>query len=347
MKILVTGCAGFIGYHVCLLLLKSNKFKVYGLDNLNQYYDLKLKKDRLKNLKKNSKKFKFFKIDITNQKRLIQNFKTYKYSIVIHLAAQAGVRYSTLYPQTFINNNIIGFFNILESCKLLKAKHLIFASTSSVYGNNNKLPLKEVSNTDRPESFYAATKKSNELMAYSYSRLYNIPCTGLRLFTVYGPYGRPDMSLFKFTKAILSSNKVHLYNRGNHIRDFTYIDDVVNCIVKIVKKPSLAKVPFQILNVGSNKPKHLKKYLKIVENTLQKKAKIINKNLQKGDIIGTQANIDQLTKKINFYPKTSLSKGIEKFVSWYKSYYINFETLFLTIYNSNNPIDCIYLGLKN
>ena len=227
MKILVTGCAGFIGYHLCLKLLEKNKHKVYGLDNISNYYDVKLKNSRLKNLKEHPNKFYFHKIDIANFNKLKNNFKKNNYDYVIHLAAQAGVRASIQKPSQYVRSNLTGFFNILEISKIFKIKHLVFASTSSVYGSTKKFPLSEDNNTDKPLSFYAATKKSNELMAYSYSNIHKLPCTGLRLFTVYGPYGRPDMSLFKFTKAIFNSNKIDLFNRGDHVRDFTYIDDVV------------------------------------------------------------------------------------------------------------------------
>ena len=230
MKILITGCAGFIGYHLCKKLLKNNNI-VFGIDNLNNYYDLKLKKDRLKNLK--NKKFLFYKIDIKNKKKLLKFVKIKKIDVIYHLAAQAGVRYSIFNPETYFDNNLKGFFNILETCRENKIKHLIFASTSSVYGKKEKFPAKETDNTDQPLSFYAASKKCNEIMAYSYSKIYNLKCTGVRFFTVYGPYGRPDMALYKFTKSIINRKKVNLFNKGHHTRDFTYIDDVVHFLVKM------------------------------------------------------------------------------------------------------------------
>tara|TARA_Y100000590_G_C15741235_1_gene1020333 strand:- start:2379 stop:3353 length:975 start_codon:yes stop_codon:yes gene_type:complete len=320
MQILVTGCAGFIGYHLCLKLLQDKKNYVYGIDVMDPYYDLKLKINRIKDIKKKYKKFIFYKKDIGNLKFLKNNFKKNKYDYVINLAAQAGVRYSLIDRNKYLKNNIIGFFNILESCKELKIKHLIFASTSSVYGNNKKFPYRETDNTDKPLSFYAATKKSNEVMAYSYSNLYKIPCTGLRFFTVYGPYGRPDMSLFKFTQAILKSKKIELYNKGKHFRDFTYIDDVVEGISKLLTKPPIKKIPYSIYNLGNGKPTSLKLFVKIIENSIGKKTKIALKPFQTGDVYKTHANINSLKRLINFNPKTNVNVGIKKFIYWYKKY---------------------------
>ena len=297
MKILVTGCAGFIGYHLCNKLLSNRKFTIYGIDNLNNYYDVSLKKNRLKNLQKLSIRFKFYKIDICNNNLLYKNFLKNKYDCVIHLAAQAGVRYSIKKPDVYLNSNVFGFFNILECCKKNKTKHLLFASTSSVYGSNKNFPLKEKSNTDQPLSFYAATKKCNEIMAHSYSNIYRLPCTGLRFFTVYGPLGRPDMVLFKFTKAILENKKINLFNYGNHIRDFSYIDDVVNSIEKLIKKPPKSKIPYEIYNIGNNNPQHLKKFLKILEKKLTIKAKVKFQPLQLGDIHKTYASMHKLNNK--------------------------------------------------
>ena len=320
MKILITGSAGFIGFHLCKKLLDLN-YIIHGFDNLNTYYDVGLKKNRLKILNK-YKKFKFKKINITNLKTLDNEFKSNKYDVVINLAAQAGVRNSIDNPRDYLNSNIIGFFNILELCKKYKIKHLIFASTSSVYGDNKFFPLKEEYNTDKPLNFYAATKKSNEVMAYSYSYIHKIKITGLRFFTVYGPFGRPDMALFKFTKSINESKFLNLFNNGNHTRDFTYIDDVTESILKIIDKPSKNKAPFQVYNIGSNNPKKLKEFLKIIEKILEKKSKFNNKPLQKGDIQKTHADISKLYKKINYLPKTSLNKGIKNFINWYKKYYV-------------------------
>ena len=319
-KVLVTGCAGFIGFHLCQRLLNSNQYNVYGLDNLNSYYDVKLKKDRLRILNKN-KKFNFFKIDITKKTKLKNNFDKCKYDVVIHLAAQAGVRHSIEYPETYVENNIIGFFNILEASKNINLKHLIFASTSSVYGSSNSFPLKETENTDAPLSFYAATKKTNEVLAYSYANIFKLPCTGLRFFTVYGNYGRPDMALFKFTKLILAGKKIDLFNKGEHHRDFTHVDDIVDGIFKLIKRPSRKKIPFDLYNIGSDKPEYLKNFVKLIENNLLKKAKVRYKSLQLGDVVKTHASIAKLKKATGYKPSTSVKLGIKKFTDWYLSYY--------------------------
>ncbi len=319
MKILVTGCAGFIGFHISKRLLLNNNISVYGLDNMNQYYDINLKQDRLKILKKN--KIKFIKLDIRNEKKLKENFKRNKYDYVIHLAAQAGVRHSIENPKAYVTNNIDGFFNLLDNSRLNKVKHFIFASTSSVYGDNKSFPLQEESRTDSPLSFYAATKKSNEVMAYSYSNIFKLPTTGLRFFTVYGPYGRPDMSLFKFTKGILKKSPIDLFNNGNHIRDFTYIDDVVDAIYKIIKKPSGGKIPYAIYNIGSNKPEKLMYFLSEIEKNLKIKSIRNLMDIQKGDVLKTHADTTKIRTKFNFKPKNNVKKGIKIFINWYKSYY--------------------------
>jgi len=320
MKILITGCAGFIGFHVSLKLIKFKKYNVVGIDNINNYYDTKLKVNRLKLLKRN-KNFSFKKIDISNKSKILNLYRNYKFDIVLNLAAQAGVRYSINNPQKYFDSNLKGFFNILEASRIYKIKHLIFASTSSVYGNNKKFPLEESFNTDKPLSFYAATKKSNEILAFSYSNIYKLPTTGLRFFTVYGPYGRPDMALFKFTKSILNNKKLELYNHGNHIRDFTYVDDVSNCIFKLINKPPKNEIPFEIFNIGSNKPQKLMNFLKIITKNLNKKPKTVYKSMQKGDVIKSHASIKKINKKIYFKPKTKIAKGIENFIDWYKVYY--------------------------
>ena len=319
-KVLVTGCAGFIGFHLCQRLLNSKQYNVYGLDNLNSYYDIKLKKDRLRILKKN-KKFNFFKINITKKTELKKNFDKCKYDVVINLAAQAGVRHSIEYPETYVENNIIGFFNILEASKNINLKHLIFASTSSVYGSSNSFPLKETENTDAPLSFYAATKKTNEVLAYSYANIFKLPCTGLRFFTVYGNYGRPDMALFKFTKLILAGKKIDLFNKGEHHRDFTHVDDIVDGIFKLIKRPSRKKIPFDLYNIGSDKPEYLKNFVKLIENNLLKKAKVRYKSLQLGDVVKTHASIAKLKKATGYKPSISVKVGIKKFTDWYLSYY--------------------------
>ena len=320
MKILVTGCAGFIGFHLCLKLLKNKNLKIFGIDNLNNYYDKKLKLLRLSIIKKN-KNFYFTKLDIRKKNLLSNDFKKNNYDYVIHLAAQAGVRYSIENPTTYFENNLEGFFNILDNSRLRNVKHFLFASTSSVYGNNKKFPLKEDFKTEEPLSFYAATKKSNEVIAYSYSNIFNMPCTALRFFTAYGPYGRPDMSLFKFTKLITENKKIDLFNSGNHIRDFTYVDDIVDGIFGIINKPSKESIPYNCFNIGGGKPNKLKLFLKNIENNLNKKAKIKNLPLQLGDVKKTHSSINKLYKYSSYQPKTNIKKGIKNFINWYKNYY--------------------------
>lgn len=320
MKILITGCAGFIGFHLSQLFLSQKNINVFGIDNLNHYYDVSLKKDRLKILKDN-KKFIFKKIDLIEEQKLDRVFKKNKFDIVINLAAQAGVRNSIINPKDYLESNLIGFFNIINLSRIHKIKHFIFASTSSVYGDSTNFPLKENDDTDKPLSFYAATKKSNEVIAYSYSKIYELPTTGLRFFTVYGPYGRPDMSLFKFVKSIKNNKNIELFNFGKHLRDFTYVDDVTKSILKILKKKSKNNIPYQILNIGSNNPIKLKFFLKTIEKYLNKKAKIKYLPLQKGDVYKTHANIRKLQKISNFTPKTSVESGVKNFVDWFESYY--------------------------
>ena len=330
-KVLVTGAAGFIGYHCCLKLLSAG-FEVIGIDNLNKYYDEELKKNRLERLKSFSKEnhynFEFIKVDLKDKKKLSAIFKQYPFDNVIHLAAQAGVRYSFKNPETYIESNLIGFFNLLESIKSHEIKHFIFASSSSVYGSNKNVPFSENDKSDSPVSLYAATKKSNELMAYSYSHLYQIPTTGLRFFTVYGPYGRPDMAYYKFTKNIIEGKKIDLYGYGDLYRDFTYIDDIVEGIFIILGKApvagesldSKAVAPYEIFNIGNNNPIKISEFLQILENEINISA---SKNLlpiQPGDVPITFANIDLLEKKIDFKPKTNIKEGLSKFVSWYKDY---------------------------
>ncbi len=320
-RILVTGCLGFIGFHTVNKLSQENKnFKIFGIDNINSYYDVKLKKSRLNVLKK-LKNFSFTKLDIRKKKSLFNYFKHNKINFVVHLAAQAGVRHSISNPEDYIDNNIIGFFNILESSRKNNVNHLVFASTSSVYGDNKKFPLKETYNTDKPLSFYAATKKSNEVMAYSYSYIYKLPCTALRFFTVYGPYGRPDMSLFKFTDGIINEKRIELYNYGDHVRDFTYIDDIVDGILSLIKKPEKKLIPFEVYNIGSGNPKSLKLFLSRIEKTLAKKAKVSLKKMQQGDIHKTYADISKINKKFNYRPKFDISTGIKEFVNWYLNYF--------------------------
>ena len=319
MKILVTGCAGFIGFHLSNYLLKNN-YDIIGIDNLNKYYDINLKKNRLK-LLKNYKNFQFIKFDLINKNKLNNTIKKFKIKYIVHLAAQAGVRYSIENPTTYFKNNLEVFFNVIEASKINKIKHLVFASTSSVYGENNKFPLRETANTDKPISFYAATKKSNEILAHSYSYIYKLPCTALRFFTVYGPYGRPDMALFKFTKNILENKKIELFNNGNHSRDFTYIADIVSGISSVIKKPKKTKIPFNIFNIGRGDTQKLKYYLSNIEKKLNKKAKIKKIPLQLGDIKKTHSDISSLKKFSNYRPNIDIEKGISEFIDWYLTYY--------------------------
>ncbi|MDB0003107.1 NAD-dependent epimerase/dehydratase family protein [Alphaproteobacteria bacterium] len=319
MKVLVTGCAGFIGFHLSKYLLKK-KITVLGIDNLNSYYDTELKKNRIKILKRN-KNFKFYKFDLINKNKINKLIINEKIKHVVHLAAQAGVRYSIENPETYFKNNLEVFFNILEISRENKIKHLVFASTSSVYGENNNFPLNETEDTSKPLSFYAATKKSNEVMAHSYSYIYKLPCTALRFFTVYGPYGRPDMALFKFTKNILDNKKIELFNNGNHFRDFTYVDDIVSGIVSIIKKPSKNITPFNIFNIGNGNSRKLKDYLYAIEQKLEKKALIKNLPLQKGDIIKTHSDISSLNNFSNYKSKTNIEEGVGKFIDWFIKYY--------------------------
>lgn len=321
MNILITGVAGFIGFHVAKILLLKKNVSIIGIDNLNSYYDVSLKKKRLELLKKldHKKKLKFFKIDISESKQL-NKIKKYKIDYIIHLAAQAGVRHSLKKPEDYVKNNLIGFFNILQFSKIKKIKHLVFASTSSVYGKEERKCL-EAFDCNKPIQFYAATKKSNEVMAHSYSSIYKMPITGLRFFTVYGPWGRPDMALFLFTKNILNKKKIEVFNYGNHKRDFTYVTDIANSIARIIFKPSKEKIPYDIFNIGNSSPVQLKEFIKEIEINL--KTKSIKKflPLQKGDIPNTNSNSKKLYKKINFKPNTNYKIGIKKFIEWYKSYY--------------------------
>ena len=319
MSILITGAAGFIGYHLSKKILNKNT-EVIGIDNINNYYDINLKKNRIKELKKN-KKFLFYKIDICEYKKLNDIIKKNKIKYIIHLAAQAGVRYSIKDPRTYFKSNLEGFFNVLEISRHNNIKHLIYASTSSVYGDSKKFPLSEINRTDKPLSFYAATKKSNEVMAHSYSYIYKLPCTGVRFFTVYGPFGRPDMALFKFTKNILNNHPIELYNNGNHFRDFTYVDDIVDGIYSLIKKQSKKSIPYEIFNIGNGTPKKLLDYLKHIENNLNKISKTKKLPLQVGDIVKTHSNINKLKKYTSYKPKTNIKIGISRFIEWYKDYY--------------------------
>lgn len=333
MKILVSGAAGFIGMHLSLRLVKEGH-TVIGIDNINDYYDVDLKYGRLENLGINQKEieynklvhgvknFSFKKLDLQDASYLFELFKENKFDIVINLAAQAGVRYSITHPRAYIESNVIGFFNIIEACRAYPVKHLIYASSSSVYGNTLQVPFKESQNTDEPISLYAATKKSNELMAFTYSHLYKIPMTGLRFFTVYGPWGRPDMAYFSFTKNIYEDKPIQLFNAGDLKRDFTYIEDIVEAIKRLlIPETQLSNVPpHRIFNIGNGSPEGVIYFVNILQEFIGRKAIIENKPKQPGDVDITYADCSELYTLINFEPNTTLKEGLEEFVSWYKGY---------------------------
>lgn len=333
MKILITGAAGFIGSAVVLKLLERGDF-VLGIDNHNNYYDPALKEARIRRYSDHPN-YIHLRADLIDEKKINNFFLKYKPYKVINLAAQAGVRYSLKNPQAYVQSNIIGFLNILECCRYNKVKHLVYASSSSVYGANSKTPFSTLDNVGHPVSFYAASKRANELMAHSYSHLYKLPTTGLRLFTVYGPWGRPDMALFRFTKAILEDEPIEVYNNGKHARDFTYIDDVVDGIIKVLDRPvfgnlkwnsnkpdlSTSKAPWRIYNIASSKKIKLINYIRILEKNLNKKAKIKLLSIQPGDIINTFADTKEVKKKFNFKPSVKIEEGIKNFVDWYLDYY--------------------------
>ncbi|MEH7381364.1 NAD-dependent epimerase [Bacillus sp. JJ1533] len=331
MAILVTGAAGFIGYHLSERLLKEGK-EVIGLDNMNDYYEMSLKQDRL-TLFKEQQGFTFYEVNLADRDGVFEVFKNHKITTVINLAAQAGVRYSLENPYAYIESNISGFLNVLEACRHYPVDHLIYASSSSVYGANKKMPFSVEDQVDFPVSLYAATKKSNELMAHTYSHLYGIPVTGLRFFTVYGPWGRPDMAYFSFTKNILSGKTINVFNDGKMKRDFTYIDDIVEGIVRLIpripEENSVAdkgagfnsKARYKVYNIGNNKPENLMDFIQTLENHLGVKANIEFMPMQPGDVEATYADIAELQKDIGFNPSTSIDEGLGKFVKWYKEYY--------------------------
>tara|TARA_B100000989_G_scaffold29245_2_gene18778 strand:+ start:1410 stop:2438 length:1029 start_codon:yes stop_codon:yes gene_type:complete len=337
-SILVTGAAGFIGFHISRKLIKNGN-KVIGVDNLNDYYDVSLKLKRinlLKELSKNNNQiFKFEELDIVDYKPLIKIFEKEKFDYVINLAAQAGVRFSIENPHAYVQSNLVGFTNIIEACRHSEIRHLIYASTSSIYGANTDMPFKEEKEASNPLQFYAATKKANELMAHSYSNLYNLPTSGLRFFTVYGPWGRPDMALFMFTKNIIEGKPINVFNNGDHSRDFTYIDDIVEGIERIIKLPpkrnskwdskkansSSSSSPYRILNIGNNNPIKLNDFIKEIEKNLSKKAIINYLPLQPGDVPETYADTTLLRNLTGFVPKVSIHEGVKEFVNWYKKYY--------------------------
>lgn len=319
---LVTGAAGFIGMHLSKKLLELG-CTIIGLDNMNDYYDVRLKSARLDVLKEHER-FTFYQKDLTEKSTMEALFSDNSIDVVINLAAQAGVRYSIENPEAYIHSNIIGFFNILENCRHHRVQHLLYASSSSVYGANNKVPFATGDRVDNPVSLYAATKKSNELMAYTYSHLYKIPATGLRFFTVYGPYGRPDMAYFLFTKAILENKPLQVFNNGDMYRDFTYIDDVVSGMLPLIENsPVLAMkdVPYKIYNIGNNRPEKLLDFIETIENTVGKKAVKEYRPMQPGDVYQTCADVTDLMNDVGFRPNTSIREGIGRFVEWYKEFY--------------------------
>ena len=330
-KVLITGAAGFIGFHLSQRLMRDG-YDIIGIDNLNDYYDPALKQMRLAALGKAQEEtkaeFQFLEMDLADRNAIARLFAAGRFDVVINLAAQAGVRYSLENPHAYADANLTGFLNILEGCRHNKPKHLIFASSSSVYGMNSRTPFSVADNTDCPISFYAATKKSNELMAHAYSHLYAIPSTGLRFFTVYGPYGRPDMAYFKFTKAILEGRPIDVYNNGAMQRDFTYIDDIIEGIVRLLPKaPAMqksdmsdAEAPFKIYNIGNNNPIELSRFISAIEAATGINAERNNLPMQAGDVPVTYADIDDLVAHVGFKPNTSIEEGIERFVRWYREY---------------------------
>lgn len=332
-KILVTGAAGFIGFHLCRRLLAEG-FSVTGVDNLNAYYDVNLKKARLA-LLEDKGLFRFVKLSLEDREDVASLFEEREFDVVVNLAAQAGVRYSLVNPHAYIDSNINGFLNILEGCRHSKVRHLVFASSSSVYGANTKMPFSVHHNVDHPVSLYAATKKANELMAHTYSSLYKLPCTGLRFFTVYGPWGRPDMACFLFTKAIMEGRSIEVFNYGKMQRDFTYIDDIVEGVLRVMNRipepapdwsgdnpdSATSYAPYKLYNIGNNNPVELLKFIGVLEDCLGKKAEKKLLPIQAGDVPATYADVEDLVRDVGFKPATSIEEGLKKFVEWYKSCY--------------------------
>lgn len=333
MKLLLTGAAGFIGFTTAQILLARGD-EVIGLDNLNDYYDVTLKQARLGVLQK-FPNFRFVRLDVADRPNMASLFAQEKFQRVIHLAAQAGVRYSIQNPLAYIDSNVVGFANILEGCRHNKVEHLVYASTSSVYGANTKMPFSVHQNVDHPLSFYAATKKANELMAHTYAHLYQLPVTGLRFFTVYGPWGRPDMALFLFTKNILAGKPIDVFNYGNHRRDFTYVDDIAQGVVRAMDRPAqpnaewnsdepdpgTSKAPYRLYNIGNNQPVELLRYIECIENSLGKKAQKNLLPLQAGDVPDTFADVEDLVREVGYKPATPVEEGVRRFVEWYVGYY--------------------------
>jgi len=333
MKILVTGAAGFIGMHLSKRLLERGD-EVVGIDNLNDYYEVQLKHDRLKQLE-DYENFTFIKMDMADREAMAELFKEQQFNRVMNLAAQAGVRYSLQNPLAYVDSNLVGFANILEGCRHNKVEHLVYASSSSVYGSNTDMPFSVHDNVDHPVSLYAATKKSGELMAHTYSHLYDLPTTGLRFFTVYGPWGRPDMSPSLFAGAIMRDEAINVFNEGKMQRDFTYIDDIVEGVVRVIDKvaepnaqydksspdPATSYAPYRVYNIGNNEPVELMEFIETIENAVGKKAEKNMMGMQDGDVVATFADIDALIEAVGFKPATSLKDGIQKFVDWYKDYH--------------------------
>jgi UDP-glucuronate 4-epimerase len=331
MTILVTGAAGFIGFHLSKCLLAQG-YHVIGVDNLNEYYDVLLKKNRLKLLEQ-STNFQFFQVDLSDNDKLNQVFKANSISVVINLAAQAGVRHSIDNPHSYVHSNLVGFVNILEACRHFRVDHLIYASSSSVYGGNTKVPFSTKDSVDHPINLYAATKKSNELMAHAYSQLFKLPTTGLRFFTVYGPWGRPDMAYYSFTESIMKGEPIKVFNYGDMRRDFTYIDDIVEGIMLLLNhppipnhthgtaNPSKSNAPYKVYNIGNNKPENLLDFIHILEKLIGKNAKMEFLPMQPGDVKGTFADISDLQTDVGFSPTTSIENGLTQFVNWYKNYH--------------------------
>ncbi|PKL15292.1 MAG: capsular biosynthesis protein CpsI [Spirochaetae bacterium HGW-Spirochaetae-5] len=333
-KILVTGAAGFIGFHLCKELIKQD-YTVVGLDNINDYYDTNLKVSRLKQIE-DFHNFKFVKLNIAERESLSEIFSGEQFDVVVHLAAQPGVRYSLVNPYAYVESNISGFLNILEGCRNHHIEHLVYASSSSIYGANTKMPFSVHQNVDHPVSLYAATKKSNELMAHAYSHLYGIPITGLRFFTVYGPWGRPDMAYYSFTRAIFEDKPMDVFNYGRMKRDFTYIDDIVDGVMRVLPKipvpnpkwngadpdPGTSYAPYRLYNIGNNNPVELMFVINILEQCIGKKAKMNMLPMQSGDVTATFADIDDLRDDVGFEPSTPIEKGLGNFVDWYKSYHL-------------------------
>jgi len=332
-KVFVTGVAGFIGFHLARRLLKDG-YQVVGIDNINPYYDIALKEARLEALK-NESNFTFIKMDLANRKQLERLFASQKFEVVVNMAAQAGVRYSIENPFAYVDSNLVGFVNLLECCRHNNVKHFVFASSSSVYGANTTMPFSVHHNVDHPVSLYAATKKANELMAHTYSHLYRLPCTGLRFFTVYGPWGRPDMALFLFTRAILEDQPLKVFNHGKMQRDFTYIDDIIEGVVRVLGRlpqpnprwsgaapdPGTSSAPYKVYNIGNNNPVELIKFIEVIEAALGKKAQKKFMDLQPGDVVATYADVDDLMQDVGFKPATPIEIGVERFVEWYKDFY--------------------------